>query len=134
MPSSLQPCDSDRLVASTGGDADLTGGTPKLGPVDALEEASEVPSSGLATPNPNPTGLPMLPPTFPKVNPFPFGGEPPPNVPKALVGFSAEAGPNELVDGVKEELPNRLLVLPLLVSSFPVSLFVETLLNRSEDP
>jgi hypothetical protein len=42
-------------------------------------------------------------------------------------------GPNALVVGAKAELPNR-LVFPLVDSSFPVSFFVETLLNRSEDP
>lgn len=127
-------CDAARLVASIGGDADLAGGAPKLNSAGALEEGSEVPSACLVTPNPNPTGLPILPPTLPKVNPFPLGGEPPPNVPKALVGLSVDIGINELVDGVTEEPPNRLVVLPVLVSSFPVSLLAETLLNRSEDP
>lgn len=126
-------CDPDRLAMSIGGEADLVGGAPKLNSAGPLDEDAEAPSPGFATPNPNPTGLPILPPpTFPNVNPFPFGGEPPPNVPKALVCLSVAA--DALVAGVKEELPNRPAVLPVLVSSFPVSVFADTLLNRSEDP
>ncbi|KAG2750288.1 hypothetical protein P692DRAFT_20952852 [Suillus brevipes Sb2] len=50
------------------------------------------PSAGYATPNPKPTGLPILPPpAFPNVNPVPFGG-PAPNVPNALVGLSVAGG------------------------------------------
>jgi len=122
-------------VASIGGETDLGGGAPKLNPAEALEDGSGVPSAGFATPNPNPTGFPILPPTFPKVKPLPLGGEPPPNVPKALVGLSVVVmGLNALLVGVKEEPPNRPVVFPVLDSSFPASLFVETLLNRSEDP
>jgi hypothetical protein len=53
-------------------------------------------------------------------------------VPKALLGLSGVVAvePNALIVGV-EEVPNK---LPDLDSSFPASLFVETLLNRSEDP
>lgn len=136
MPSSpAAGCDPDRLAVSIDGDTDLVGGAPKLNSVEALDEDAEAPSAGFATPNPNPTGLPILPPpAFPNVNPFPFGGEPPPNVPKALVGLSVAADAKALVGGVKEELPNRPVVLPVLVSSFPVSVLADTLLNRSEDP
>jgi hypothetical protein len=121
---------------SIDGETDLVGGAPKLNSVVALEEDVDAPSAGFATPNPNPTGLPILPPpAFPNVNPFPFGGEPPPNVPKALVGLSVAADAKALVGGVKEEeLPNRPVVLPVLVSSFPASVLADTLLNRSEDP
>lgn len=120
---------------SIGGETDLVGRAPKLNSVGALDEDAEAPSAGFATPNPNPTGLPMLPPpVFPNVNPFPFGGEPPPNVPKALVGLSVAADTKALVDGVKEEVPPNKLVPPVLVSSFPVSVLADTLLNRSEDP
>lgn len=114
----------------------MVGGAPKLNSVGELDEDAEAPSAGFATPNPNPTGLPILPPpAFPNVNPFPFGGEPPPNVPKALVGLSVAADAKALVGGVKEEeLPNRPVVLPVLVSSFPVSVLADTLLNRSDDP
>lgn len=120
-------------MASVDGETDLGSGAPKLNSAGALEEeGSEAPSAGFATPNPNPTGLPILPPTFPKVNPLPLGGEPPPNVPKALLGLSGVVAvePNALIVGV-EEVPNK---FPDLDSSFPASLFVETLLNRSEDP
>lgn len=127
-------CDPDRLAVSIGGETDLVGGTPKLNSVGALDEDVEAPSAGFATPNPNPTGLPILPPpAFPNVKPFPFGGEPPPNVPKALVGLSVAADAKVFVGGVKEELLNR-PVLPVLVSSFPVPVLADTLLNRSEDP
>lgn len=112
----------------------MVAGAPKLNSAGVLDEDAEAPSAGFATPNPNPTGLPILPPTFPNVNPFPFGGEPPPNVPKAPVGLSVPVDVNALGVGVKEELPNRPVVLPVLVSSFPVSVFADTLLNRSEDP
>jgi hypothetical protein len=113
----------------------LLGGAPKLNSVGALDEDAETPSAGFATPNPNPTGLPILPPpAFPNVNPLPFGGEAAPNVPKALVGLSVAADAKALVGGVKEEeLPNR-PVLPVLVSSFPASVLADTLLKRSEDP
>lgn len=117
-------------MASVVGETDFGSGAPELNSAGASEEeGSEAPSAGFATPNPNPTGLPILPPTFPKVNPLPLGGEPPPNVPKALLGLSGvvTVGPNV---GVKEA-PNK---FPDLGSSFPASLFVETLLNRSEDP
>lgn len=127
-------CDPDRLAVSIGGETDLVGGIPKLNSVGALDEGVEAPSAGFATPNPNPTGLPILPPpAFPNVKPFPFGGEPPPNVPKALVGLSVAVDAKVFVGGVKEELPNR-PVLPVLVSSFPVPVLADTLLNRSEDP
>lgn len=136
MPSSpAAGCDSDRLAVSIGGETDLVGGAPKLNSVGALDEDAEAPSADFATPNPNPTGLPILPPpAFPNVKPFPFGGEPPPNVPKALVGLSVAADAKALVGGVREELPNRPVVLPVLVSSFPVSVLADTLLKRSEDP
>lgn len=136
MPSSpAAGCDPDRLAVSIGGEIDLVGGAPKLNSVGALDEEAEAPSAGFATPNPNPTGLPILPPpVFPNVNPFPFGGEPPPNVPKALVGLSVVADEKALVDGVKEEVPPNKLVPPVLVSSFPISVLAETLLNRSDDP
>lgn len=136
MPSSpATGCDPDRLVVSIDGETDLVGGAPKLNSVGALDEDVEAPSASFATPNPNPTGLPILPPpAFPNVNPFPFGGEPPPKVPKALVGLSVAADAKALVGGVKEELPNRPVVLPVLISSFPVSVLADTLLNRSEDP
>lgn len=137
MPSSpAAGCDPDRLAVSIDGETDLVGGASKLNSVGALEEGVETPSAGFATPNPNPTGLPILPPpVFPNVNPFPFGGEPPPNVPKALAGLSVAADAKALVDGVKEEeLPNRPVALPVLVSSFPASVLEDTLLNRSEDP
>jgi hypothetical protein len=137
VPSSLAAgCDSDRLAASIDGERDLVGGAPKLNSVGALDGDAETPSAGFATPNPKPTGLPMLPPpAFPNVNPFPFGGEPAPNVPNALVGLSVAADAKALVGGVKEEeLPNRPVVLPVFVSSFPASVLAETLLNRSEDP
>lgn len=115
----------------------MVDGAPKLNSADALlDEGSEAPSAGFATPtpNPNPTGLPILPPAFPKGNPLSFGGEPPPNVPNVLAGLLVVlVGPNALVVGVKAELPKR-PVFPLVDSSFPVSFFVETLLNRSEDP
>lgn len=136
MPSSLAAgCDPDRLAASIDGETDLVGGAPKLNSVGGLDGDAETPSAGFAAPNPNPTGLPILPPpAFPNVKPFPFGGEPAPNVPKALVGLSVAADAKALVGGVKEELPNRPVVLPVLISSFPASVLADTLLNRSEDP
>ena len=87
-------------------------GAPKLNP-DPDPSVVLSPTLGAELPKPKPTGFPILPPGFPKVNEPVLGGE---ALPKKPAGLSEEA-PNMLVD-VEEDavaLPKR-VVLALEVS------------------
>ena len=87
----------------------LADGAPKL--KAGLDDVVVSPPLSEETPNPKPTGFPILPPGFPKVNGFVLGGE---ALPKKVVGLSEE-DPKMLVDVEVDVSPKR-LVLPLELS------------------
>jgi hypothetical protein len=118
---SASGCGVDSADFSVGGgenilSAGLAGGAPKLKPVDGAEDPeADVLSPALVEgpPNPKPTGLPILPPGFPKPNALGLGGE---ALPKAT-GLSDD--PKMLPDGVDDVV----VVLPkTLVEDLEVSL------------